>query len=113
MRKINIEDAKLNKILEDRAEAFVELGKINEQIVKLDKERTALSYRMERLKEKTEPIIEKQKPSFDLKEFEVIARVYLEEDKAYVDIVDMVDEYITMLREKANDKRDNPEQKRA
>jgi hypothetical protein len=104
MRKINIEDEKLNKILMERAEVFMAQGEINKKLVELDKQRTTLGYKMERLKEKTEPIVEKFKPSFDLKEFEIIARVYLEDGKAYVDIVDMVEEYQEMLREKTKNK---------
>lgn len=100
MRKIEIKDAKLSKILEERGLVFREVGKINEQLYALDKERTKLGYKMERLKEKTQPIVDKLTPSFELQEFEIISRVYINENRMpEVEIVDLVEEYKNNVRE--------------
>lgn len=107
MRKIQIENKKLHEILTERGNIFKSIEDINKQIVALDKERTKLGYKMDRLKEKTSPIIDKLSPTFGLQEFEIIARVYINNERMpEVEIVDRLEEYANMLREEAkkNDK---------
>lgn len=100
MRTIKIENDKLLKILSERGVIYKEIGEVNEQIVKLDEERTKLGYKMERLKEKTSPIITELTPSFELGEFEVISSVRIGEDgQPEVEIADQVEEYINLLKE--------------
>lgn len=100
MRRIHIiNDEKLKQILKERAKVFTELGKVNQDIVELDKERTKLGYKMNKLKEKTEPIIEQQ--NFNLNEFEIITQVYLnEKGEAEVEIVDRIEELKEQIRKK-------------
>ena len=94
MRIIKIENSKLAKILEERGVIFREIGKINEELVKLDKERTKLGYKMDRLKEKTAPIVDGLVPSFELGEFEIVSRVYLNQEQyPEAEIVDVVELY--------------------
>lgn len=102
MRTIEIKDSKLSKILEERGEIFKQIDELNKQIVALDKERTKLGYKMDRLKEKTSPIIAKLTADFNMGEFEIVSRVYIN-DKKYpeVEIADRLEEYANMLREEA------------
>jgi hypothetical protein len=100
MRTIKIKNGKLKKILEERGVIFREMDEINKKLVELDKRRTALGYKMDRLKEKTSPIIDEAKPTFELGEFELVTRVLLEKDEPTVEIVDQVEEYKIMLRDK-------------
>ena len=104
--KIEIKDAKLIKILEKRGEIFKEIGLINEQLVELDGQRKALGYKMDDLKGRTKLAIDKMGIEKDLKEFEFIAKVYIEKGKAYYDIEDMVEEYKKSVREERKAKED-------
>jgi septation ring formation regulator EzrA len=105
MRTITIDNSKLKAILEERAVIYEEIGEINKKIVELDKERTKQGYKMDRLKEKTQQIMEKIQSRFELKEFEFIARVSLANGgEPTIEILDKVEEYIKALREDANKK---------
>lgn len=100
MRTQIINNDKLGKILDERAIIFKEITSINEKLNELDQERTKLGYKLDRLKEKTAPIVEKYTKDFDLQEFEVITKVYLNDEKQpEVEIINMVDEYAKQLRE--------------
>ena len=97
MRKVQIENKKLEDILGKRAKLHKEIGVQNEIIIKADKERTKLGYKMNKLKEKTKSIMDKiDKP---LEEFEIISRVYMEDGKAYYEVLNQVEEYKKMIRE--------------
>lgn len=107
MRQIEINSDKLFDILEERGHIFKAINKINKQLYELDEERKKLSYKMDRLKEKTVPIVDKNKKNFNLGEFEIISRVYINgEKKPEVEIIDLVEEYKNELRKKEteNDK---------
>jgi hypothetical protein len=96
--KVEIKDKKLIGILEKREEVHKEIGVIMEQLMALDKEKTKLGYKMDRLKEKTKVIIDKK--DIEVDEFNIISRVLLEDGKAYCEIIDLVEEYKQALREK-------------
>lgn len=96
--RTQIIDKKLEKILEERGELHKLVGELNETIVRADKERTKLGYKMDKLKEKTKVIMDKL--NIQLGEFEVISRVYAEEGRAYYEVIDMVEEYKKTIREK-------------
>jgi len=101
MRLIKVDDNKLAKILEERGVIYKQIAEINEQLSKLDKERTKLGYKMDKLKEKTTPVIEKLTPTFELGEFEIISRVYLNQEQyPEVEIVDVVELYKEDFRKK-------------
>lgn len=102
--KIEIKDSKLVEILEQRGVIHKEIGIVMEKLMDLDKERTKLGYKMEKLKEKTKVIMDKLNPK--LEEFEIITNVFLEDGKAYYEVTNLIEEYKTALREKANEKLD-------
>ena len=89
---------KLKKILEERGELFKEIGKINEQMVKLDTERKKLGYKMDKLKDKTLKHIEAEK--ITLQEFEYIADIGIKDGKIEATIKDQVEDYKQLIREK-------------
>lgn len=100
MRTINIDNSKLFKILNERGLIFKEVNSINEQIIELDKQRTKLGYKMDRLKEKTQDIINDCKESFQLGKYEIISRVYINDNReSEVEILDQVEEYQKILDE--------------
>jgi len=98
MRTIKINNQELTDILTKRAKLFRELGVINEQLVKLDAERTTLGYKMDKLKEKTQVIMDKEK--IEVGKYEVITRIYINDNKENeVEILDKIEEYKKMLDE--------------
>lgn len=106
MRKYEFENTKLAKILEERAEIFKAIGKINEQLMDLDKERKKLGYKMDKLKERTRPFIDAVTKDLNLTEFEVITQVGLNKyQRPEIEIVDRLEEYANAIREEAKDKK--------
>ena len=93
-----LKNEKLFKILTERGLIFREIEEINKKMMDLDKERTKLGYKMDKLKDKTLKIIEKEK--IELKEFEYIANVSIESGEIEVTILDQVEEFTKQLREK-------------
>jgi len=100
-----IKDDKLKSILEERGIVFKKIQELNEQIVVLDKERTKEGYKMNKLKEKTKVIMDKQK--FNLDEFEFISSIFLEKGECKVEILDRVEEFKKMVRDEANENTTN------
>jgi len=100
MRTIKINAEGLVELLKKQATIHKAQVKINQQLSDLDNERTKNGYKVEKIKEKMKPIIDKLLPSFELGEFEVITSVSLNNNQPEVTILDMVEEYTKMLREK-------------
>jgi hypothetical protein len=100
MRIIEIEDKELKKILVERGEVVAKARELQKQVDKIQREQQKLGYKMDNLRDKTSPFIEKHSGGFSLGEFELVSRVYLEKDKVLVEIADQVEEYTKLLREK-------------
>jgi predicted RNase H-like nuclease (RuvC/YqgF family) len=98
MKKIEIKDSKLVKVLEERGLVLTKARELQKQVEKLQKDQQKLGYKMNRLKDKTTPFIEKHTP--ELKEFDYVARVFIEKGKAYMEIKNQVEDYKELLREK-------------
>jgi len=96
--KVEINNDKLVEILKKRGVVHKEIGVEMEKLMKIDKEKTKLGYKMEKLKEKTKVIMDKEK--IEVGEFEMIARVFLEDGKAYYEVINLIDEYKLALKEK-------------
>ena len=97
-----IKNDKLVKILTERGKLFKELGVINEELIKLDKDRKKIGYKMDKLKDKTSVIMDKEK--IELGEFDIISRVFIENGECKVEIVDRVEEFKKQLKEDSNKK---------
>lgn len=99
-RLYEFKNTKLANILNDRAVIYKEVGEINEQLFKLDKERKKLAYKMDRLKEKTKPFIDDLVDKIEMGEFEIISKVYLNKDgNPELEITDRIEEFKSALRE--------------
>lgn len=102
MRTIEIKNEKLAKILSERAEIVKKVDKLNDERDALAVEINKLAYKMNALKDKTSPIIEKLTPSFELNQFEIVSKVYINKyNKPEVEIVDRVEEYKNALIEES------------
>jgi len=98
--KHTIKNNKLKKILEERGRVLNKAKKIQREVEKLQKEQQKLGYRMNRLKEKTEPLVEGEKEKFVFEEFDYIARVAIEKDNVIIEIKNQIEDYKELLREK-------------
>jgi len=100
MRKVTIDNKDLYEILKLRSVEYKKVTNINDEMVKLDTERKKVAYTMDRLKEKTAKIIKKSK--IEMNEFEVITNVMIDDKTKLptVEIVDQVEEYKELLKEK-------------
>lgn len=94
---VELKDDKVIEILKSRTEIMDRIIEINEKLGTLDKERTKLGYKLDKLKEKTKVIMDNLNPH--LEEFEVITRIFLENGKAYYEVLDQIEEYKKALRE--------------
>ena len=93
-RVIKLDDEQLDKILRERKIEFDKSVEVNKEIVKLDEARTKIAYKLQRLKDKTVPIIDKYKDTINLNEFEVITSVRLNQEKfPEVEIIDQLEEF--------------------
>ena len=81
-----------------RKEAVEEGRKLCDDIEKLEKDRQKVGYKLERLKEKTSGIIDKE--NIELAEFEYIATVKEEDGEVIAEIFDKLEDYKKALREK-------------
>jgi len=98
--KVAIQDAKLVKILSERAIIYKEIMGLNKKIEETDKERKKLAYKMDALKEKTKLIVDRLGLESKLQEFEVISKIYLDEDgQAYYEITDQIEAYKEAIRD--------------
>jgi len=100
MRTIKINAEGLVDLLEKQAKIHKAQVKINKELSDLDTERTKNGYKSEKIKEKMKPIIDELVPTFELGEFEIITSISLNNGQPEAVILDMVEEYINMLREK-------------
>lgn len=108
MRTQIIKNDKLKEILTERGHIFKEIGVINEQLMELDKERTKLGYKMDKLKNKTQDIMNKEK--IEVSPYEIITRIYLnDKHENEVEILDKLEEYKKALDEEI-EKSKQPEQ---
>ena len=97
-----VENKKLKKILEKRGGIFEEQQELEEQRKEIDKKLEKLGYTMQRLKDKTVPLTKKESKGLNLKEFEMVVRTGVDKKngKPFIEVIDQVEEFKKMLREK-------------
>ena len=104
MRQVKLDNKQLIKILKDREVEFKKAQELQATAEKINKELTALGYKMNRLKEKTSQVLNKE--DIELSEFEIITEVKLEKGEPILEIVDQVEEYKKLiLKKKADEKK--------
>jgi len=104
MRQVRLDNKQLIKILKDREVEFKKAQELQTTAEKINKELTALGYKMNRLKEKTSQVLNKE--NIELSDFEIITEVKLEKGEPILEIVDQVEEYKKLiLKKKADEKK--------
>ena len=104
MRQVKLDNKQLIKILKDREVEFKKAQELQTTAEKINKELTALGYKMNRLKEKTSQVLNKE--NIELTDFEIITEVKLENGEPILEIVDQVEEYKKLiLKKKADEKK--------
>ena len=104
------------KVVDDKTKLLHKAATIRQKIadeaLEMEKEKSELEKRINEIREevekkvhevnrwidKTRPIIEEYKEDLKLKEFEVISKVFVEDDKLYMEINDEIDMYKAYLR---------------
>ena len=99
--KVEIQNDKLVEILKQREEIHKEIGGYMEELMAIDEKKKKAGYKMEKLKEKTKVIMDKM--NIETEEFHIVSRVFMEDGKAYYEVIDLVEEYKQALREKAKE----------
>lgn len=100
MRTIDIKGKGLVELLEKQAVIANEQHEINKKLIELDKERTKNGYKVQKIRDKMKPIIDAIIPTVELGEFEMVTNISLEEGQPKMTIIDQLEEYAKMLREK-------------
>ena len=104
MRQVKLDNKQLIEILKDREVEFKKAQELQTTAEKINKELTALGYKMNRLKEKTSQVLNKE--NIELSDFEIITEVKLENGEPILEIVDQVEEYKKLiLKKKADEKK--------
>jgi|TARA_Y100000310_G_scaffold279075_2_gene297994 hypothetical protein len=100
MRKVKIKDAKLKKILEKRGEILTKAREIQKEKEKLEMKQSKIGHEMNRLKEKTEPLVKEHEKGMDFGEFEYTAQFSVVKGEVVFSIKDQLEDYKEMLLEK-------------
>lgn len=103
MREVIIDNEKLYKILDQRGSILKTARQIQKEVEEKQKEQQKIGYKMNRLKDKTEPFIK----DIELEEFEVISSIGIKKGKVVATVVNQIEEYKKLLREKNEDSSDN------
>jgi len=94
-----INNDKLKEILTEREVIVNKARELNLKKEKIEKEMVKSGYKMNKLRDKTSKIIDKE--NIELGEFDIIARVFVEDGECKVEIVDKIEEFKKALREDA------------
>jgi len=89
------------KIKELQEEFKIEYDKVKEEVIKIEGEMKPYLIKLERYKDKINPIVESK--GIELGEFEMVTSILLEEGKVMVEIEDLVENYKENLRTNKND----------
>lgn len=95
-------DAIQEKIKTLKEQFKIEYDKVKEEVAKIDEEMKPYLIKLERFKDKINPIVESK--GIKLGEFEIITNIELIDGKVVVEIEDLVENYKTSLREKKGTK---------
>lgn len=86
------------KLQEVQLEWKTEYDKVKEEVAKIEEEMKPYLVKLERYKDKINPIVESK--GIELGEFEIVTSVALEKGKVMVEITDLVESYKESLRAK-------------
>jgi seryl-tRNA synthetase len=92
------ENEELIEIMKQRDAIVKRADEIKELFKPLEEEMKALMADMDRLKEKTVPIVKEIEPTLELNEWEVVTNLYLDKDGVKMEILDQVEEHKEFLK---------------
>lgn len=96
IKRYKFEDEKIAEILKDKEELVGKFSDLNDEIEKKQKERKKLGFKVERMKEKLQPLMEKAVEREDIEvnqPTEIPHNVELEDDKVCIDVLDRVEDF--------------------
>jgi len=117
--RYKFEDEKIAKILKDKEGLIKKFSKITDDIEKGQRERKKLAFKVERMKEKLIPLMEKAIERENVKveqPIEIPHNVELEDDKVCIDVLNRVEDFKEHIieqykKEKEEKKEDNKSNK--
>lgn len=102
MREINIKNDKILKILEKKGGLIDKGRELTKQIEGLEKERNKVGLQVQKLKDKTAHLMDKE--DIKTEEFEYVASVDLKDGEVVLTIKDAIEEYKQAYRERISQK---------
>jgi len=99
MRKIKLEDKKIIKLLNEKAEISKKQTAITDQMTKLEQEFNKNISNYARFDEKARPMILKIVEGMELGEFEQLSRVHQEKNNWFIEIADRLEELRQAIKE--------------
>jgi predicted nuclease with TOPRIM domain len=104
MQRFSIsENAELVETMKQRDAIVKRADEIRALFTPLEEEMKSLMADMDKLKEKTVPIVKEIEPSLELNEFELVTNLYLVGDTVKLEILDQVEEHKEFLRNNKNE----------
>lgn len=107
MRKVEITDPKILKILKEKRDLSKENQKIIKEMEELEKKYNKNISKSKRADERSRPKIYKQVDKMELGEYEEISRVHEEDGKWYIEITDRMEEFKKQWEDKKKEDKNN------
>jgi len=99
-REVELQNAKLHKLLEEKANLVEEGKSFQKKVEKLQKEQRKIGLKLNKVKEKVLPLIAGESTKLDIGQFEAPMNVNIIDGKSILTIVDRVEDFKKRLLEK-------------
>ena len=100
LRHYKFEDEKIFKLLEKKKKLLDGGKKSIEELTRLNTEVEKVNNKIQKIKDQLNPLVKEREEEMDIGEFEVVATVEIEDNKINVTIVDEIEGYKQLLRER-------------
>ena len=109
-REVELKNAKLFKLLEDK-EVLVGKGReLQKDIEEIQKEQRKIGLKLNKVKEKVIPLVEKESEKIEIEQFETPAAVDIKDGKAILTILDQIEDTKKKILEQLEKKDEEGEQ---
>lgn len=98
LREIRFKDDKIFKLLQKKDELIAKSRHLLDEFQKFEEKGKIANNKIQVVKDKVKPLIEKKEEDFDLDEFELVASVEVDGDEVVAKVVDQIEAYKELLR---------------
>jgi len=99
-RKIELKDVKISKLYDEKDELVKELQGVADQMQELEKQGNKVSVKLQKVKDKMIPLVEKEALHEINVPIEILASVTKEDGKVFAEVVDQLAEHEVTLKDK-------------